>query len=89
MVPYFLGFPLKIGYTFAGVSALTIIGFLFSGFSLLTMGILAGTLVVYYIVATVLSFQDVARLEKKVFSTKLTAIKNNSMAPFRYDRNDK
>ena len=83
MIPYFLGFPLRIGYSFIGISAFLILVLLFTGFSLKKLSVIAGLILFVYLLFTVLTLSKVGNLEKRFFSTRLKAIKNNSLEPFK------
>lgn len=83
MIPYFLGFPLRIGYSFLGISAFLILVLLFTGFSLKKLAVIAVLIALVYVLFTVLTLSKVGNIEKRFFSTHLKAIKNNSLGPFK------
>jgi hypothetical protein len=58
---------------------------LFSGFSIIKLGVLILSIALLYVALTVLSHQSQKKISKKFFSTRLTAIKNNSLKPFTLD----
>ncbi len=89
MIPYFLGFPLKIGYSFIGISAFLVLFLLFSGFTLKKLAIILALIAIVYVFFTVITLNKIGSIEKKFFSTKINAIKNNSLEPFKNDSYNK
>lgn len=84
-VPYFLGLPLNLGYLFLAISMVMLFIILFSGFSIIKLGVLILCVALLYVILTVMSHQSQKKTSKKFFSTRLTAIKNSSLKPFILD----
>lgn len=88
MVPYFLGLPLNLGYTFIVGSVIFLFIILISGFSVIKLAALILCVALLYVILTVLSHQKTSAITKRFFSDKLNAIKNNSLKPFKINGNN-
>lgn len=91
LIPYFLGFPLKMGYAFISICFLLVLLLLFTGFTLKKLAVLAVLVAVVYVSFIFLSSRRKVSIEKRWLArqVKIDAIKNNSLAPFKNGSNDK